>query len=159
MQTYTVHLVKPGKNTQITYHGAMIAEEQGHVVIHARWERPPLDLGCTIFETGDHFYEHYYMDRWFNIFEIRSDAGMLKGWYCNVTRPARMENATITSEDLELDLFVSADRAQLLTLDANEFEARDFAQSDPEAYTAALDALAQLKHMVQSGMSPFDATP
>ncbi|HEU5012161.1 MAG TPA: DUF402 domain-containing protein [Roseiflexaceae bacterium] len=159
MQTYTVHLLKPGKNTTITYQGVLIAEEQGHILIHARWDRPSLDLGYTTFETGDHFYEHYYTDRWFNIFEIHSAAGMLKGWYCNVTRPACMENATITSEDLELDLFVSADRSQLLTLDADEFVARNFEQSDPDAYTAALDALAQLQHMAQTGMPPFDAAP
>ena len=156
MKTYTIHLLKPSKNTEITYHGAMIAEEQGHVIVHARWDRPTLDLGYITFETGDHFYEHYYTDRWFNIFEIRSDAGVLKGWYCNVTRPARIEDATITSEDLELDLFVSADRLQLLTLDVDEFEARDFEHSDREAYTAALAALAELKHMAQAGMPPFD---
>lgn len=159
MKTYTIHLLKPGKNTEITYHGALIAEEHGHVVVHARWERPPLDLGYTTFETGDHFYEHYYTDRWFNIFEIRSNAGMLKGWYCNVTRPARMENATITSEDLELDLFVSADRSQMVTLDVDEFEARGFEHSDPAAHVAALAALDQLKHMARTGMPPFDAAP
>jgi predicted RNA-binding protein associated with RNAse of E/G family len=69
-----------------------------------------------------------------------------------------MENATITSEDLELDLFVSPDRSQLLTLDVDEFEARDFEHSDPAAHVAALDALEQLKRMAQTGMPPFDAT-
>jgi hypothetical protein len=54
---------------------------------------------------------------------------------------------------------VSADRSQLLTLDADEFVARNFEQSDPDAYTAALDALAQLQHMAQTGMPPFDAAP
>lgn len=157
MKSYTVRLLKPGKNTEIVYHGALIAEEHGHVVIHARWDRATLDLGYTTFETGDHFYEHYYTERWFNIFEIRSEAGILKGWYCNVTRPARIENATITSEDLELDLFVSVDRSRVLTLDIDEFEARDFEYSDREAYVAALAALAELKHMVQTGMPPFDA--
>ncbi len=156
MTSYTIYLLKPGKNSQITYHGVVIAEEQGHIIIHARWERPTLDLGYVTFEPGDHFYEHYYTECWFNIFEIHSNGGILKGWYCNVTRPARIEDATITSEDLELDLFVSADRSQLLTLDVDEFEARNFAQNDPEAYAAALNALDQLRHMAQIGTPPFD---
>lgn len=157
MKSYTVRLLKPGKHTEIVYHGAVIAEEHDHVVIHARWDRPTIDLGYTTFETGDHFYEHYYTDRWFNIFEIHSEAGDLKGWYCNITRPARIENATILSEDLELDLFVSADRSQVLTLDVDEFEARDFAHGDPEAYASSLAALEELKHMAQTGVPPFIA--
>ena len=75
MQEVTIHLLKPGKGTTITYHGELLADEPGHLLVHARWERPPADLGYVIFEPGDHFYEHYYTERWYNIFEIRDDAG------------------------------------------------------------------------------------
>ena len=52
------------------------------VVLHARWTRKTHDLGYTVFETGDHFTEYFYTDRWHNIFEIRSGSdGTLKGWY------------------------------------------------------------------------------
>jgi hypothetical protein len=69
-------------------------------------------LGYVV-RPGDHFYEHYYSERWYNIFEVRSAEGVLKGWYCNITRPARFEAKLVTSEDLELDLFVAPDRQQL----------------------------------------------
>lgn len=155
MTPFTVKLLKPGKGAEITYQGFEMLREPSHVLIHARWDRDALDLGYTTFQTGDHFYEHYYTDKWFNIFELRSERGELKGWYCNVTRPARVENSTIYSEDLELDLFVSADRADMLTLDEEEFEARAFS---PEIREAALKGLGELLKMARSAAPPFDST-
>jgi predicted RNA-binding protein associated with RNAse of E/G family len=156
MPTITVQLLKPGKGTIITYHGELLLSEPGHILIHARWERPALDLGYAVFETGDHFYEHYYTERWFNIFEIHNESGALKGWYCNITRPAQVVGDTISSEDLELDLFVPPDRQNILQLDIDEFVARSFDVTDPPAHAAALAALDELEGMARAGDEPFD---
>ncbi len=155
MNPYTVKLLKPGKGTEITYQGFELLREPNHLLIHARWERDALDLGYMTFEPGDHFYEHYYTDKWFNIFEIRSARGQLKGWYCNVTKPASIKHDTIYSEDLELDLFVSADRMHIVTLDEEEFAARGFSS---EVRGAALAGLKELKGMARSATPPFDST-
>jgi predicted RNA-binding protein associated with RNAse of E/G family len=157
LRVITVQLLKPGKGATITYEGERLREAPGEILILARWERPALDLGYITFETGDRFYEHYYSERWYNIFEIRSATGRLKGWYCNVTRPAHIEDSTITSEDLELDLFVSSDRATIKRLDEDEFEARGFAQSDPATYMAALAAIGELEQLARAGAAPFDS--
>ena len=156
MPVITVHLLKPAKGTTITYQGELIRAERNHLLVRARWERPRLDLGYVAFDPGDNFYEHYYTDRWYNVFEVHGAAGVLKGWYCNVTRPALVADDVITSEDLELDLFVSPDRRDILRLDLDEFEARGLAKSDPEAHTAALAALDELEQMARSGVPPFD---
>lgn len=156
MPEITVHLLKPGKGTTVTYHGELLHAELSHLLIHARWERPRLDLCYVVFEPGDHFYEHYYTDRWYNIFEVRSAADALKGWYCNVTRPAQVKGDTITSEDLELDLFVPPDRHNIRRLDLDEFKARGLDASDPAAHAAALAALDELEHMARAGTPPFD---
>ena len=158
MRVITVHLFKPGKSTTLTYEGELLHEAPGEMLILARWERPALELGSITFETGDFFYEYHYSERWYNVFEIRSAAGRLKGWYCNVTRPAHIDASTITSEDLELDLFVSFDRATIKRLDEDEFEARGFAQSDPATYTAALAAIGELEQLARAGVAPFDST-
>jgi predicted RNA-binding protein associated with RNAse of E/G family len=157
MRSITVRLLKPGKGTTITYTGELLHQEQGQALIHARWERPRLDLGYVVFEQGDHFYEHFYSQRWYTIFELRDETGALKGWYCNVSRPARIDGDTITSEDLELDLFVTPDRAHILRLDLDEFAARGLDMSDPAAHMAALDALDELDRMARAGMPPFDS--
>jgi protein associated with RNAse G/E len=155
MRSITVNLLKPGKGATITYQGELLYEAPGEIVILARWERPALELGYITFETGDCFYEHYYSERWYNVFEIRGATGRLKGWYCNVTRPAHFDGNTITSEDLELDLFVSPDHATIARLDEDEFEARGFAQSDPPTYMAALAALGELERLAHARAAPF----
>lgn len=152
----TVHLLKPGKQKTVTYGGVLVVAEPGHLVVHARWKRAPLDLGYVVFAPGDHFFEHYYTTRWYNIFEVRSEAGELKGWYCNITRPAQVSDGVVTSEDLELDLFVAPDRQRLLILDREEFDALALDATDPEAHAAALAALAELEAMARAGMPPFD---
>ena len=156
MPTIAVQLLKPGKGTIISYRGELLLSEPGHILIHARWEWPARDLGYVVFETGDHFYEHYYTERWFNICEVRSESGALKGWYCNVTRPALAAADTISSEDLELDLFVPPDRWNILRLDMDEFVARGLDVTDPPAHTAALAAFDELEQMARAGVAPFD---
>jgi hypothetical protein len=64
---------------------------------------------------------------------------------------------TITSEDLELDLFVPPDRHDILRLDLDEFEACGLDVSNPPAYTAALAALEELERMARAGEPPFDS--
>ena len=155
MNAYTVKLLKPGKDTEIVYQGYALLREPNHLLIHARWDRDALDLGYMTFQTGDHFYEHYYTDKWFNVFEIRSRKGGLKGWYCNVTKPARVDGYTVLSEDLELDLFVSADRQEVVTLDEEEFEDRGFSQ---EVREAALGGLEELRERARLAAPPFDST-
>jgi predicted RNA-binding protein associated with RNAse of E/G family len=156
MQRIKVHLVKPRKQKTVIYEGVVLMEEPGHLLVHARWERGAMDLGYVVFAPGDHFFEHYYTERWYNIFEVRSAAGDLKGWYCNITRPALFGGAVVTSEDLELDLFVAPDRRHLLRLDLEEFAALALDVTEPGAYDAALRALHELEEMARKGTPPFD---
>jgi Protein of unknown function (DUF402) len=157
MQRIKVHLVKPRKQRTVIYEGVILLEEPGHFLVHARWQRRAMDLGYVVFAPGDHFYEHYYTERWYNIFEVRSAEGALKGWYCNITRPALFQGDVLTSEDLELDLFVAPDRRHVLRLDLEEFAALALDVTEPEAYEAALKALHELEEMARTGEPPFDS--
>lgn len=156
MHTIWVHLVKPRKQRTVIYEGVLLLEEPGHLLVHARWKRDAMDLGYVVFAPGDHFYEHYYAECWYNIFEVRSVEGALKGWYCNITRPALFDADVVTSEDLELDLFVAPDRRQFVRLDQDEFEALALDVHEPDAYAAALRAFDELVEMARTGAYPFD---
>lgn len=142
----------------MTFAAELLAETAAERRIRAPWLHGRLDLGYVVFEPGDVFTEYYYADRWYAIFELRSAGGALKGWYCNISYPARFTPGAIDSEDLELDLFVPPDRRSPLRLDLEDLEARGVAQSDPPAYAAAHAALADLERMAAAGHPPFDAT-
>lgn len=155
MKTVTVRLLKPSKGQVITFNADLLRHHDPEISVRAIWDMARRDLGYVVFEPGDIFTEYYYTDRWYTIYLIHSPAGVLKGWYCNVTRPASFEHGVLTSEDLELDVFVSPDRSTLLTLDMDEFEARRFQQDDLATYHAALAALAELRRMAEAGEPPF----
>ncbi len=150
-----IHLHKPHKSTTITFEAELLEETASYRLVQAFWERPRLDLGYIVFETGDTFLEYYYTDRWYAIFEIRTPTNALKGWYCNISYPARFTPDAIHSDDLDLDLFVSADRTQRLRLDIDEFENRGVDLSDPAAYAAAYAAFQELEALVDAKTEPF----
>lgn len=155
MQNINVQLLKPAKQQVVEYPAELIRQEGAEIVVRAVWMLPRRDLGYMVFETGDLFTEHYYTDRWYNIHSIRTPAGELKGYYCNIARPAHFDGATLTSEDLEIDLFVSPDRSTLLRLDMDEFAARDFEHTDPATYRTALATVVELERMARAATPPF----
>ncbi|NTU79050.1 MAG: DUF402 domain-containing protein [Chloroflexales bacterium] len=151
-----IRLIKPIKGIVVTYEGEVLARTATSVTIRAPWRGGVVNLGVIAFSPGDTLVEHFYSDRWYNIFELRGPDGRLKGWYCNITRPARISADAIESEDLELDLIVSRDRAQLCLEDEDEFAARRLDVNEPEAYTEALAAVEELRGLIALGAQPFD---
>lgn len=134
------------------YQGVILERGPSHVTLEARFNRDDMELGYITFRRGDRFVEHYYDDRWYNIFELYDVTdNQLKGWYCNFTRPARIGQGEIMSDDLALDLFVYPD-GRTLVLDEEEFAALSIDDVEREAVLAALDTL---REMVRAGKPPF----
>ena len=145
----TVELVKHPR-PDVSYPAIVICDDADHIVVCAPWAGPPsCDLGFTRFEQGDVFTEHYWRRRWYSIKEVRDDSGVLKGWYCDVCRPAIVRRDALVVPDLDLDLWLSADRATLLRLDEDEFAASGLQQRDPEAAGHARRALDELEHLAR----------
>lgn len=154
-----VRLLKPLKGLVVEFEAELLARTPTSVTVRAPWGRGPVDVGLMLFAPGDTLVEHYYADRWYNIFELYGPGGRLKGWYCNVTRPALLGADYVESEDLELDLLVAADRRELRLDDEAEFAARNLERDDPAAHAAALAAVEELRALVASGAPPFHTGP
>jgi len=93
------------------YAGQILERGENFVRLEARFNREQdYPFQDTVLRVNDRFVETFYTDRWYNIFEIHDrDDDRIKGWYCNVGRPAVWEAAdTISYVDLALDLWVSA---------------------------------------------------
>jgi protein associated with RNAse G/E len=151
----TVRLIKPAKDKVVTYRGELLERTDTMILLYAQWGLGLMDLGYVAFEPGDYLYEYFYSDRWYNVYELHEPEGQLKGWYCNITRPAIFGTDSIESEDLELDLFVSPGRRTIILLDEDEYNARDLPTTDPEAHAAAQGAVAELKDLARRGEGPF----
>ncbi|MFE6847800.1 DUF402 domain-containing protein [Streptomyces sp. NPDC057686] len=137
----TVALTKAGR-IKIRYPAALVADTGDRISVRAPWAADGVrDFGFVRFEPGDVFTEHFWRTRWYAVKEVRTGEGVLKGWYCDVTRPAVVQDGEILVEDLDLDLWVSADGSAVLRLDEDEFAASGLAESDPEAAAEAVRAL------------------
>ncbi|MBM7442132.1 DUF402 domain-containing protein [Streptomyces sp. HB132] len=148
--TLTVALVKAGR-TKIRYPAEPVADDGTRITVRAPWAAPGArDFGFVRFEPGDVFTEHYWRDRWYAVKEVRTGAGQLKGWYCDITRPAVLRGSELLVEDLDLDLWVSADGSSVLRLDEDEFEESGLAGRDPLAAEAAVRALDGLEHLART---------
>ncbi|MFF5278260.1 DUF402 domain-containing protein [Streptomyces sp. NPDC000133] len=146
-----VALVKAGR-TKIRYPAEVVRDDGTRVTVTAPWAAPGVrDFGFVRFEPGDVFTEHYWRDRWFAVKEVRTGEGTLKGWYCDITRPAVLRDGELLVEDLDLDLWVSADGSSVLRLDEDEFEGSGLAARDPAAADAARRALDELERAALAG--------
>jgi predicted RNA-binding protein associated with RNAse of E/G family len=130
------------------YPAEVLERGPNFVRLEAFFNRDDADFGFATFKRGDRFVEYFYSDRWYNIFAVYDrDDGALKGWYCNVCRPAVIGETAVHCEDLALDLWVSPDGATTL-LDEDEFAALDLPESERNA---ALSALRALQNLARSG--------
>ncbi|WP_436736244.1 DUF402 domain-containing protein [Streptomyces sp. BBFR102] len=147
-----VRLVKHGR-TRITYPARLLADDGERVTVRAPWAGGGVrDFGFVRFEPGDVFTEHFWRSRWYAVKEVRDGAGALKGWYCDVTRPAELADGVLVVEDLDLDLWVPAGGGEVLRLDEEEFAASGLERSDPAAAAAATAALDALEERARAGL-------
>lgn len=134
------------------YEGKVKTREKNAIILEAFFGRDDTALVNVVLKRGDRFVETFYTDRWYNIFEIYDrDDKTLKGWYCNVGKPAIIEDETISYVDLALDLWVAPDGKQTV-LDEDELDALNL---DDDVYTRAQASLAELKELFKSKRPPF----
>jgi len=127
------------------YPGRIVSLDGSRIVLEAHFDRQDMLFHGMPFCRGDRFNETYYTDRWYNVYEIHSRADdSLRGWYCNISYPARLEENQISFVDLALDLLVFPDGRQIV-LDEDEFAELELSPQDRER---ALSALSELRSKV-----------
>ena len=141
----------------LEYGAAVLVDDGNHIVVQAEFAgTAPHDLGFVVLELGDIWTEHYWRDRWYSVKAISTASGVFKGWYCDAARPAEVDGDVLVSVDLELDLWVSPDRAVIARLDEDEFHAFGVPVQDPFAAAAAMHAIDELERLAATGEAPFE---
>ncbi|AOR35203.1 RNA-binding protein [Streptomyces fodineus] len=143
-------LVKAGR-TKIRYPAELLEDDGTRIAVRAPWAGDGVrDFGFVRFEPGDLFTEYYWRDRWYAVKEVRAADGTVKGWYCDITRPAVRTGGELVVEDLDLDLWRSADGTDVRRLDEDEFAESGLTRTDPGAASAAVAALGELETLART---------
>ena len=155
VKSITVRKLDVHGTTLLCWPASILQHTPEFLQVEARFSHSDrLQLDYAVFERGDRFVEWFFTARWFSIYQIFGVTdNRLKGWYCNVTRPAQLVSGEIHTVDLALDLWVAPDGSQQV-LDADEFAGLQLNASDQ---VQAHKALAELQSMAQSGAAPFAA--
>ena len=141
----------PAGEVTYEYEGTLLSRDERSIKLEALFDRADMPFMDTVFKTGDLFIEYYYTDRWYNIFVIHDrEDRKVKGWYCNIGKPAVIEDSVVSYVDLALDLWVSISGKQTV-LDQDEFEQLNLSE---ELKVSALNGLEELKQLFLNGKPP-----
>jgi predicted RNA-binding protein associated with RNAse of E/G family len=133
------------------YEGAVLSREENSVTLEALFNRGDMPFMDIILKRNDRFVETFYSDRWYNIFEIYDrDDGRFKGWYCNIGKPAIIQDDFVSYVDLALDLWVSANGDQTV-LDEDELDELNLSD---DLKQKVYDGLRELQEFLKSKNPP-----
>jgi hypothetical protein len=142
----TIVKLAPDGSEAARYSGEVVAVEPdgAWVVVRARWALPTITLDGLCFEPGDQLLEWFSPHHPFNAFALLAPEGALKGWYANVTQPARLDTSqpppVLTWHDLYVDL-VGFPNGRFTMRDDDELRASGLQGRDPRLYQRPFVAL------------------
>lgn len=140
--------LNPNREETWRYTGQILSQDETSMLIEAYFNRSDLLFNGILLRENDRFIERYFSNRWYNIFEIHDrDDDRIKGWYCNITKPAEFSPGKIAYIDLALDVLIYPDGTYLV-LDDDEFADLEI---DENTRQGALEGLKDLVSLVDEG--------
>jgi hypothetical protein len=149
----------PDGSEAARYRGKVVGHHRDSwVLVQATWTNRTIELGGLSFCPGDILLEWFSPRHLFNAFAVFSPGAKLKGWYANVTHPARLDVATdpavLIWHDLFLDLVGLPDGSFTLR-DDDELLASGMADTDPALHARILAARSELIQRFERRRPPF----
>jgi hypothetical protein len=153
----TVNARKYDGRLHRSWPGALVSANGSLVTLLAQFSetRVHSDLG-TIY-AGTISLEHFWLDRWYNVFRFREPDGTPKAIYANIAAPATFDGSTIDYVDLDIDVILWP-QGHVDVLDRDEFDKHvlEFGYDDA-TINSARNALAQVLALIDGREFPFDS--
>jgi protein associated with RNAse G/E len=176
-----VRKLKPDGKLDYAWSGVVLRCDASAIVLRAEFNVDLVEREWATFRRGDIFVEFYYFDassaggrndgsprlagnvggraveadavHYYNVFQISSPDGALKGWYCNLGLPARLDpgSGELSYVDLALDVWANPD-GSFVVLDEDELDR--ILEQHPELTEAAERGRTELIDLAQSRRLP-----
>ena len=122
-QQITINSRKYDQRIRRSWLGGLINQTETLLVVVGRFEFDVDHADLGFIRQGTVSFEHYWLERWYNVFRFHEPDGSLRNYYCNISMPPTFENDVLDFVDLDIDVVVWPDnRYEVLDLD-------DFAQN------------------------------
>ena len=148
-----VRKLRPDGSEIFAWDGAVLRCDQEGIVLRAEFNVDLVEREYATFRRGDVFIEFYYWARPYNVFQVSTADGTLKGWYANLGLPAELDASRndLRYVDLALDVWAGPDGVHVI-LDEDELD--DLLQQWPELSAAAERGRSDLIALAESGQLP-----
>lgn len=128
------------------------------IEIRSVWTLDSADVSGLLFERGGELREFFSPRHPFNVFAVYDVAGAFRGWYGNVTWPARAyrddHRLVLLWPDLILDLVLLPD-GTLTLLDDDELKESGLGDTSPWLVEQMVVARDELLRLLQNGFFPI----
>ncbi len=150
----TVNSRKYDGRVRRSWTGGLISRNDELIVLVGRFDQNVKHSDLGSISQGTVSFEHFWLDRWYNIFRFHEPDGTLKAWYCNVAMPATFDGAVLDFVDLDIDVVVWPDM-KYEVLDRDDFEENSVKYGYPDRIKiAAESALTDLLTLVKKHNLP-----
>lgn len=137
----------------------ILHQDAQNICLRAVFTRTEIAVGSVTLCMGDQLTEWFFTNRWYNVFLIRNGQdNELKGWYCNFTRPAEMNEDFVAADDLGLDLVITPAR-RIQILDLEEYLNLPLSVLDRREVATAFREIKQLVHTCHPPFGKHTSNP
>lgn len=148
-----VRKLKPTGEQHYAWDGVVVRSDESGIVLVAEFNVELVEREWATFRRGDIFHEFYYWSKPYNVYEISSADGTLKGWYGNVGLPPELKHETneLNYVDLALDVWANPD-GSFIVLDEDELD--ELLRQHPELTDAAEQGRSALIELAKTRRMP-----
>ena len=156
----TIVKIAPEGSEAARYSGevAVGLDDDAWIVVHAIWTHRTIELDGLEFRAGDELLEWFSPRHPVNAFAVLTADDQFKGWYANVTHPARLDLTTdppvLVWHDLYVDLVGLPDNTFTIR-DDDELLASRLGDLDPDLHERILRARSEMIWRFERRLPPF----
>ena len=152
-----VNSLKYDGRVRRTWTGGLVSSSDELIVLVGRFDKDVEHSDLGFIGRGTVSFEHFWLERWYNIFRFHEPDGKLKAWYCNIAMPPSFDGGVLNFVDLDIDVVVWPD-LRYDVLDRDDFERNTLKFGYPHEILAATEkALADVIGLIESRGLPRQA--
>ncbi len=137
-----------------SWSAGLVSRTAEHLVLIGRFEFDVKHNDLGHIAAGTISFEHFWFDRWYNIFRFHEPDGRLKAWYCNVAMPPTFDGRVLDFVDLDIDVVVRPDMShEVLDLDDFAGNSLSYGYTD-DVIRRARTAVDEIVGLVDNGGLP-----
>ena len=104
-----------------SWKAGVVSQSDSLIVAVGRFDQDVEHSDLGLIKEGTVSFEHFWLDRWYNVFRFHEPDGTFRNYYCNIAMPAVWNGSELDFVDLDIDVVVWPD-GRVEVLDRDDLE-------------------------------------